>query len=122
MTGGPWHCGFPMRAAGGYQCGGTNEWMGFRCENCQHQQIEWGHVARDKNGLEKFMPQPKRTLIVNMCRVPNGVLCRGISHDETIFNNILYADANTAVQMLGKHYSPRGFRVHFNLPEPRSKA
>jgi len=117
MTGGPWHCGFPMRPAGGYQCGGTSKWIGFRCESCSHQEVVWGSLRRDANGVEIFKPLPKRILIVNMCTVPNGVLCRGICQDETIFNNVLYVNANTAVESLGKHDSQRGFRVHFNLPE-----
>jgi len=116
VKGAPWHCGFPMMAGGGNQAAGADSWLAFRCENCAHQEVVWGHVARDPDGVERFVARPRKTLTVLMTRTPNGVLCRGISQDVDLFNNMLYVSTDHAVKQIGKFYANRGFRCVFDLP------
>lgn len=117
MNGGPWHCGFPMMPGAGNQAAGSDSWIAWRCENCAHQEVVWGQVIVGKDGVEKFVAQPRKVLTVLMCKTPNGVLCRGICQDTDIFNNLLYVNEDHAVKQIGQHYSNRGFRCVFNLPK-----
>jgi hypothetical protein len=118
VKGAPWHCGFPMMAGGGNQAAGADSWLAFRCENCAHQEVMWGHVARDPDGVERFVAQPRKTLTVFITRLSNGVRCRGVSQDADLFNNTLpHVSIDQAVKQIGEFYSNRGYRCVFNLPK-----
>ena len=119
--GGPLHCGNPMTGIAGYQCGGRSAWNNFRCGYCRKTEVHWGTIS-GAVGHERWTPRKNLTLIVLMKKGRGGVICKGIANDETCFENILYVDANTAVQMIGKRYAEaQGYTVHYNLPEPEKE-
>ena len=117
MNGGPWHCGFPMNLTGGYQCGGTDEWVAFHCAECGHQQTLWGHVHTHKNGDSTFVPRPPKVLSVLFEKMYSYVRARGICEDVTLFGFIHYSTYAEAIEILGRHYSARGYRCVFNMPK-----
>lgn len=119
MKGAPWHCGFPMEPGGGNQAAGVDSWLAFRCENCAHQEVVWGHLTYDSNGLpETFVARPRKTLTILMERLPlGGVRCRGISQDADIFSDLCYGSVDVAMKQISKFYLNRGFRCVFDLPK-----
>lgn len=127
MKNAPKHCNAEMSIVGGYQCGGAESWARFACI-CGHVQSIYGIIGGDEHG-SVWCPrrQPaqqigrtqhgydsKPKMIVMMCVVPNGVLCRGLSEDVKVFDNLLYATPDIAVQLIGKRFST--YRIHFNMP------
>ena len=118
MKGAPWHCGFPMRVCGGSEST-QDPWVGWRCDECGHQQTEWGKLQKVGSETVAFVPATRRVLTVVMHKLPvtGEVMCRGISRDEMIFTNLMFVNVDAAVQHLGKFYSTRGFRCVFDLPK-----
>lgn len=58
----------------------------------------------------------KPILTVLTSQTPEGILCRGISEDETLFDNVLMQSTTELVERVGRHYS-KTHRVVFNFPE-----
>lgn len=65
--------------------------------------------------------QKKHTLTVLMAMVPDlgptAVLCRGIIRDETLFAHLAYANANDAIEMIGRHYAHPEVTIVFQIPK-----
>ena len=58
IVGCPWHCESPMQVRAGYQCGGPNEWIAWKCEKCGHLETQIGHLYYDKE-YELWVPKEK---------------------------------------------------------------
>lgn len=106
-----------MKLGGGYQCGGTDEWASFRCETCGHQETMWGHLHKQENGDDLFVPRPPKVVSVLFEKLDGYVRARGICEDKTLFGFVHYHSYAEAIELLGKHYAARGYRCVFDIPK-----
>lgn len=118
-------CGVEMRAYGGYQMGGTKDWINWRCPSCHTDKVMYGHLGRidekDADGLyvisrrQTWVPLAKPVLTVLTAITSEGILCRGLAQDVSVFENVLVADDRALIDQIGRRYSDT-YRVIFNLP------
>lgn len=57
VLGNPRHCYTNMKPHGGYQCGGTTDWIGWLCPVCSTIIIVHGKMKYDLDGNEVFIPR-----------------------------------------------------------------
>jgi hypothetical protein len=100
-----------MHPVGAYQVGDVTDWVNWRCDECGHHEVMYGKVV---NNYWHTRKRPTLTVVVEMAPL-GGVLCRGISMDETLFRDALFADAVAACDYINRQWGT-AYKCVFTLP------